>query len=88
MGQFFPDVGKDIDEISELIEGKLELPIPTYFVGDYGASASAILSAAKSKSSLGSEEVSLCKNLIWLKGSGILNVQGQYFHNCLQFLNM
>ena len=77
MGQFFPDDGSDIDEITELVEGKQELPLPTFFVGDYGATAGAILSTAKSKSTLGTDGVSLCKNLIWLKGSGILNVQGQ-----------
>ena len=86
MGQFFPDDGNDIDEITELVEGKQELPLPTYFVGDYGATAGAILSSAKSKSSLGTEGVPLCKNLIWLKGSGILNVQGQLSGSCLLLL--
>ncbi|GFY98454.1 CwfJ-like family protein [Actinidia rufa] len=46
VGQFFPDSSDHLGEFMDYIEGRSEIPLPTYFIGDYGASAMKVLSAA------------------------------------------
>ncbi|CAM6003132.1 unnamed protein product [Sphagnum balticum] len=53
--------------------------IPTYFIGDYGEGAAALLAPAKAKAAetgIPMDGVRICDNLLWLKGSGILNLKG------------
>lgn len=79
VGQFLPNDAKDIDEVMEFVEGKQEIPLPTYFIGDYGEAAGTVLSSAKLKvanAGLTMEGVPICKNLYWLKGSGIFYLKG------------
>lgn len=79
VGQFFPTAGSDVDEVMELIEGQKEMPLPTYFIGDYGEAAGVVLSSAKSKvasAGLIMEGICVCKNLYWLKGSGVFDLHG------------
>ncbi|KAI5067227.1 hypothetical protein GOP47_0017755 [Adiantum capillus-veneris] len=78
VGQFFPDDSSHIDEVKQFVEGNHEIPLPTYFIGDYGQAAGVVLSAAKLKAKESGliEGIPLCKNLYWLKGSGILHLQG------------
>ncbi|GJR30074.1 zinc finger CCCH domain-containing protein 64 [Tanacetum coccineum] len=78
VGQFFPDSSEQVDELTEYIEGRKNIPLPTYFIGDYGAGAVKVLNAAANeKCNLGfkMEGLKLRDNLFWLKGSGkfILN---------------
>lgn len=64
----------------QFVEGKHEITLPTYFIGDYGEAAGMVLSSAKLKAEqmgLTYEGVPVCKNLFWLKGSGIFNLKGQ-----------
>ncbi|MCO5571469.1 hypothetical protein L7F22_025209 [Adiantum nelumboides] len=79
VGQFFPDDPSHIDEVKPFVEGNIDIPLPTYFIGDYGEVAGMVLSAAKQKAKeigLVFEGVSVCNNLYWLKGSGILHLKG------------
>ncbi|KAL7168667.1 hypothetical protein ACSBR2_039000 [Camellia fascicularis] len=46
VGQFFPDSPDYLEEFMDYIEGRSQIPLPTYFIGDYGVSATKVLSAA------------------------------------------
>ncbi|KAL6496525.1 hypothetical protein OROGR_029783 [Orobanche gracilis] len=73
VGQFFPDSAAQLDEFNEYIEGRSKIPIPTYFIGDYGVEAAKVLSAtAKDSANLGfkMDGLKVCENLYWLRGSG------------------
>ncbi|CAN6457093.1 unnamed protein product [Victoria cruziana] len=73
VGQFFPDDPELLDEFMDFVEGRREVPIPTYFIGDYGVGAAKILTAAtRDPANLGfkTDGVKVCTNLYWLKGSG------------------
>lgn len=79
VGQFFPQNTGEMQEVIEFIEGPKEIPLATYFIGDYGDAAGVALSSAISKAAsvgLTMEGIPICKNLYWLKGSGILNLHG------------
>ncbi|PKA64259.1 Zinc finger CCCH domain-containing protein 59 [Apostasia shenzhenica] len=79
VGQFFPDSIDGLEEISDYLDTRLPVPIPTYFIGDYGAGAGRFLSAAsKLASSKGfkTDGLELCPNLYWLKGSGKFFLHG------------
>nr|XP_019708745.1 zinc finger CCCH domain-containing protein 59 isoform X2 [Elaeis guineensis] len=79
VGQFFPDSADRPDELSDYLDGRVAVPIPTYFTGDYGVGAARFLSAAsKLPSNLGfkTDGVQLCSNLYWLKGSGRFSLHG------------
>ncbi|XP_058073972.1 zinc finger CCCH domain-containing protein 64 [Magnolia sinica] len=73
VGQFFPDTPDRLDELSDYIEGRSPIPLPTYFIGDYGVGAAKVLSpASKHPANLGfkTDGLKICDNLYWLKGSG------------------
>lgn len=79
VGQFFPDSTEQLDEFMEYIEGRFEVPIPTYFIGDYGGGAPKVLSeAAKDPGNKGfkMDGLRVCHNLYWLKGGGKFNLHG------------
>eukprot|EP00250_Pteridium_aquilinum_P012486 c20756_g3_i1 orf=573-2408(-) len=79
VGQFFPSDTSGIHEVMQFVDGVHEIPLPTYFIGDYGETAGTILSSAKLKAGqtgLALEGIPVCKNLYWLKGSGIFHLEG------------
>lgn len=79
VGQFFPDSPEQLEEFNDYIEGRSKLPIPTYFIGDYGVGAAKILSAvARDSANLGfkMDGLKVCENLYWLRGSGKFLLHG------------
>ncbi|KAL2553721.1 Zinc finger CCCH domain-containing protein 64 [Forsythia ovata] len=79
VGQFFPDSPDQLEEFNEYIEGRSRIPIPTYFIGDYGIGAPKILSgAAKDPMNKGfkMDGLKVCENLYWLRGSGKFSLNG------------
>lgn len=79
VGQFFPDTPEQLEEFSDYIEGRSKIPIPTYFIGDYGVGAAKILAAAAMDSAnLGfkMDGLKVCENLYWLRGSGKFLLHG------------
>lgn len=80
VGQFFPDPSDGrADELSDYVEGRLSVPIPTYFTGDYGVGAAKVLSAAARNASnrgFKTDGIEVCTNLYWLKGSGKFSLHG------------
>lgn len=73
VGQFFPESPDLFEELSPYLDGRSPIPIPTYFIGDYGVGAVKFLSAAsKDPTNLGfkTDGLKICDNLYWLKGSG------------------
>ncbi|KAL9224253.1 hypothetical protein vseg_000310 [Gypsophila vaccaria] len=79
VGQFFPDTTEQLQEFMEYIEGRREIPIVTYFIGDYGAGAPKVLSAAVSDTinqGFKLEGLKVCDNLFWLKGGGRFTLHG------------
>uniref|UniRef100_A0A803NTJ9 C3H1-type domain-containing protein n=1 Tax=Cannabis sativa TaxID=3483 RepID=A0A803NTJ9_CANSA len=60
------------------VEGRSEIPIPTYFIGDYGVGAPKVLLAASKETGnqgFKMDGLKVCKNLYWLKGSGKFTLQ-------------
>lgn len=79
VGQFFPDSPEQLGELTDYIEGRSQVPLPTYFIGDYGIGAAKhLLSASKDSANLGfkMDGLKVCQNLFWLKGSGKFNLHG------------
>ncbi|KAK6944814.1 Cwf19-like protein, C-terminal domain-2 [Dillenia turbinata] len=79
VGQFFPDSPDRLEEFLEYIEGRSSIPLPTYFIGDYGIGAPKVLSAAsKDSANLGfkMDGLKICENLFWLRGSGKFSLHG------------
>ncbi|CAK9881409.1 unnamed protein product [Sphagnum jensenii] len=79
VGQFFPRTPDGIDEMETYFTLAKPIPLPTYFIGDYGEGAAALLAPAKAKAAetgIPMDGVRICDNLLWLKGSGILNLKG------------
>ncbi|KAK3025764.1 hypothetical protein RJ639_041920 [Escallonia herrerae] len=79
VGQFFPDSLDRLDEFTDYIEGRSRIPVPTYFIGDYGIGAPKVLSAAaKGLANLGfkMDGLKICDNLYWLRGSGKFKLNG------------
>ncbi|KAL9149687.1 hypothetical protein ABFS82_12G122300 [Erythranthe guttata] len=79
VGQFFPDSEDQLAELNDYIEGRSKIPIPTYFIGDYGVGAAKILSAvARDSANLGfkMDGLKVCENLYWLRGSGQFLLHG------------
>ncbi|XLU43990.1 hypothetical protein S245_038804, partial [Arachis hypogaea] len=73
VGQFFPDSPEQLDEFMAYVEGSSQIPIPTYFIGDYGVgSAKVLLAASKDSANRGfkMDGLRVRENLFWLKGSG------------------
>lgn len=82
VGQFFPDETDRLDELMDYIEGRAQIPLPTYFIGDYGAGAAKVLSAASKNSAnqgFKMDGFKICDNLFWLKGSGKFTLHGMFF---------
>ncbi|XP_078438786.1 cwfJ-like family protein / zinc finger (CCCH-type) family protein [Wolffia australiana] len=76
VGQFFPSLINGTDEISDYLEGRSVIPIPTYFIGDYGAGAAKyLLATSQLHKNLGfiSDGLKVCDNLYWLRGSGVIS---------------
>ncbi|ERN15294.1 hypothetical protein AMTR_s00036p00042450 [Amborella trichopoda] len=80
VGQFFPNNAEEVDEMMRYIRGDEPVPIPTYFIGDYGAGALKLLSSAGSQYGFKTDGIKICENLFWLKGSGRFNLHGKFFH--------
>lgn len=82
LGQFFPSDPGGIEEVQEYIDGAKQIPLPTYFIGDYGEGAGLILSASKAKAAeaggLSVEGIPVCHNLVCLKGSGVVTIHGEF----------
>ncbi|XP_062091034.1 zinc finger CCCH domain-containing protein 64 [Humulus lupulus] len=79
VGQFFPDSPERLDEFTEYVEGRSEIPIPTYFIGDYGVGAPKVLLAASKESGnqgFKMDGLKVCEKLYWLKGSGKFTLHG------------
>nr|KYP57547.1 Zinc finger CCCH domain-containing protein 64 [Cajanus cajan] len=73
VGQFFPDSPEHLEEFTAFIHGGSVVPLPTYFIGDYGLAAPKILlQASKDSANRGfkMDGLKICDNLYWLKGSG------------------
>ncbi|XP_075474588.1 LOW QUALITY PROTEIN: zinc finger CCCH domain-containing protein 64 [Primulina tabacum] len=79
VGQFFPESPDQLEEFNDYLEGRSQIPIPTYFIGDYGVGSAKILSAAaKNSANLGfkMDGLKVCENLYWLRGSGKFTLHG------------
>ncbi|CAM6074129.1 unnamed protein product [Sphagnum tenellum] len=79
VGQFFPRTPDGIEEMKTYFTLAKPIPLPTYFIGDYGEGAASLLAPAKAKAAetgIPMDGVRICDNLLWLKGSGILNLKG------------
>ncbi|CAO2841546.1 unnamed protein product [Amaranthus hypochondriacus] len=79
VGQFFPDSTQQLEEFMEYISGQRDIPIPTYFIGDYGVGAPKVLStAARDPANQGfmMDGLRVCHNLFWLKGGGKFTIFG------------
>lgn len=88
VGQFFPDAPELLEELADHVEGRSPVPLPTYFVGDYGIGAPKVLAAASRRhANLGfkMDGLEICENLYWLKGSGKFTLHGsvRIFYGCL-----
>ncbi|KAL9283702.1 Zinc finger CCCH domain-containing protein 64 [Arabidopsis thaliana] len=79
VGQFFPDSPEILDEFLDYVEGRAQVPIPTYFTGDYGVVAPKILSTTSKKAEnqgFKMDGLEVCHNLFWLRGSGKFSLHG------------
>ncbi|OMO67291.1 Zinc finger, CCCH-type [Corchorus capsularis] len=81
VGQFFPDETDRLDELMDYVEGRAQIPLPTYFIGDYGVGAPKVLSVASKNSAnqgFKMDGFKICDNLFWLKGSGKFTLHGLF----------
>ncbi|KAK2973129.1 hypothetical protein RJ640_012193 [Escallonia rubra] len=65
VGQFFPDSPDRLNEFTNFNKGRSRIPVPTYFIGDYGIGAPKVLSAAtKDLANLGfkMDGLKICEN--------------------------
>ncbi|CAN1799228.1 Zinc finger CCCH domain-containing protein 64 [Linum perenne] len=79
VGQFFPDSLERLEEFMNYVEGRSQVPLPTYFIGDFGVGAPKVLStASKNSANLGfkTDGLTVCNNLYWLRGSGKFSFHG------------
>ncbi|XP_052199797.1 zinc finger CCCH domain-containing protein 64 isoform X2 [Diospyros lotus] len=79
VGQFFPEAPDQLGELMDYVEGRSQIPLPTYFIGDYGVGAVKVLSAvSKDPANQGfkMDGLRVCENLYWLKGSGKFTLHG------------
>lgn len=66
----------------DYIEGRSQIPLPMYFIGDYGIGAPKVLSAiSRDSANLGfkMDGLKICYNLYWLKGSGKFTLHGMNY---------
>ncbi|KDP33838.1 hypothetical protein JCGZ_07409 [Jatropha curcas] len=79
VGQFFPGSPELLEEFMDYVEGRSQIPLPTYFIGDYGIAAPKVLAAAsRNSANLGfkMDGLKVCENLFWLRGSGKFTLHG------------
>lgn len=77
VGQFFPGQGGDASaEVADYLEGRKAVPLPTYFIGDYGFGSEIV--QAKVAESNGSGPVEICPNLYFLGRAGIVELLGEF----------
>ncbi|XP_024967831.1 zinc finger CCCH domain-containing protein 64 isoform X2 [Cynara cardunculus var. scolymus] len=79
VSSFFPESTERLEELNEYIEGRKNIPLPTYFIGDYGVGAAKVLSAAAKEScnqGFKMDGLKIRDNLYWLKGSGKFTLNG------------
>ncbi|WCJ42686.1 CwfJ-like family protein / zinc finger (CCCH-type) family protein [Euphorbia peplus] len=79
VGQFFPSLDELLDDFMNYAEGRSPVPIPTYFIGDYGVGAPKLLTAvSRNSANLGfkMDGFKVSENLYWLRGSGKFTFQG------------
>ncbi|KAE8658174.1 Zinc finger CCCH domain-containing protein 64 [Hibiscus syriacus] len=79
VGKFFPDESDRLNELMDYVEGWAQIPLPTYFIGDYGVGAPKVLSAVSRNSAnqgFKMDGFKVCDNLYWLKGSGKFTLHG------------
>jgi hypothetical protein len=92
VGQFFhqtqpqsPD--GELGELSDYLQGRAAVPIPTYFTGAYGGgvAASHLLSEAVRHSAGGFQPqgIQICPNLYWLRGSAKFSLRGSFSSSLL-----
>lgn len=70
-----------MEELTEYVEGRKNIPLPTYFIGDYGAGAAKVLSAAAKETGnqgFKMDGLKIRDNLYWLKGSGKFTLHGMF----------
>jgi hypothetical protein len=80
VGQFFPADGSGVEGVERYFKGEETIPVPTYFIGDYGEGATSLLAPARSKAldmGFSVDGIPVCDNLFYLKGSGVLNLKGR-----------
>lgn len=73
----------------DYIEGRSLIPLPMYFIGDYGIGAPKVLSAAsRDSANLGfkMDGLKICDNLYWLKGSGKFTLHGMNYIFLFKFI--
>jgi hypothetical protein len=75
VGQFFPAQGGATSDLKEYLEGRKAVPLPTYFIGDYGFGSEII--QAKTAESTGTGPVEICRNLSFLGRAGIVELFGK-----------
>ncbi|KAG6769985.1 hypothetical protein POTOM_025652 [Populus tomentosa] len=74
VGQFFPDSAEQLEEFTDYIEGgggRSQIPLPTYFIGDYGVAAPKVLStASRNSANLGfkMDGFKICLSVVYLSG--------------------
>ena len=88
VGQFFPDSPEQLDEFMGYVEGRSHIPLPTYFIGDYGVGAPKVLLAASKDSAnrgFKMDGLRVCDNLFWLKGSGKFSFLGTFPNSTCSF---
>jgi len=73
VGQFLANDADSAQQFKEYVSGQKSVPIPTYFIGDYGEGAEE-LSSQVAGDSTGKGQI--CENLFYLRGAGIREIAG------------
>ncbi|ONM54603.1 Zinc finger CCCH domain-containing protein 64 [Zea mays] len=80
VGQFFSPEGAaegSPEDVTDYLEGRASVPIPTYFTGDYGPAAPRLLSkAAAGARGFAPGGIEICPNVFWLRGSNRFTLHG------------
>ncbi|KAI8029188.1 Zinc finger CCCH domain-containing protein 64 [Camellia lanceoleosa] len=77
--QFFPDSPDYLEELMDYIKGRSQIPLPTYFIGDYdGGGKKGLADPNKDSANRGfkMDGLRICGNLYCLKGSGKFTLHG------------
>jgi hypothetical protein len=82
VGQFFSPEGAaegSPEDVTDYLEGRASVPIPTYFTGDYGPAAPRLLSkAAAGARGFAPGGIEICPNVFWLRGSNRFTLHGVF----------